>query len=48
MRVPYQVLVIPSIKQSDGVYFLIGKRADQQVWQFILRRDEPSLRIEWL
>ncbi len=35
MRVPYQILVIPYITQSDGVYFLIGKRADQQVWQFI-------------
>ncbi len=35
MRKPYQTLIIPYCKTHDTTVFLIGHRADLQVWQFI-------------
>jgi len=35
MRAPFQVLVIPFVKEKDKYYYAIFKRRDLNIWQFI-------------
>lgn len=34
-RAPYQILVLPYLKLSNGILYAIFKRADASYWQFI-------------
>ena len=34
-RAPYQVLVIPYIRQADQILYAVFKRSDEKFWQFI-------------
>lgn len=35
MRAPYQILVIPFIREGEKYYYAIFKRKDLNIWQFI-------------
>jgi len=35
MRAPYQVLVLPFVKEGEKYYYAIFKRKDLDIWQFI-------------
>lgn len=35
MRAPYQVLVIPFVREREKYYYAIFKRKDLNIWQFI-------------
>jgi dihydroneopterin triphosphate diphosphatase len=35
MRAPFQVLIIPFIKEGDKYYYAVFKRRDLSIWQFI-------------
>lgn len=35
MRVPYQVLIIPFIKEGNKYYYAVFRRKDLDIWQFI-------------
>jgi len=35
MRMPYQVLVVPFIKEGEEYYYAVFKRKDLDIWQFI-------------
>lgn len=42
MRAPFQVLVIPFIKEKRKYYYAIFKRKDLNIWQFIAGGGEGS------
>ena len=42
MRLPYQVLIIPFIKQGSEHYYAVFKRKDWGIWQFIAGGGEGS------
>jgi len=42
MRLPYQVLIIPFIKQGSEYYYAVFKRKDWGIWQFIAGGGEGS------
>ena len=42
MRLPYQVLIIPFIKQRSEYYYAVFRRKDLGIWQFIAGGGEGS------
>lgn len=42
MRLPYQVLIIPFIKEKNDYYYAVFKRKDLAIWQFIAGGGEDS------